>query len=71
MSTGLVNKLIPRLGDKNNYVLPHRNLQIYLDLRLKLKKLHRILQSDQSPWLKQYIDCNAKKRTNAKNSFEK
>ena len=33
--------------------------------------MHRILQFDQSPWSKQYIDFNTQKRTEAKNSFEK
>ena len=71
ISTGLVHKLIPTLNDKQKYVLHYRNLQLYLDLGLKLKKVHRVLEFDQSPWLKQYIDFNTQKRTHAKNSFEK
>ena len=71
ISIGLVSKLIPTLRDKKEYVLHNRNLQLYLGLDLKIKKVHRVLKLDQSPWLKQYIDFNTEKRKNAKNSFKK
>ena len=43
ISIGLVSKLIPTLRDKKEYVLHYRNLQLYLDLGLKIKKVHRVL----------------------------
>ena len=71
INIGQVHKLIPTLDKKEKYVLNYRNLQLYTDIGLKVKKVHRVLECNQSPWLKQYIDFNTQKRTQAKNSFEK
>ena len=38
---------------------------------MKLTKIHRVLQFNESPWLAKYIDFNQNKRSNAKHAFEK
>ena len=46
ISIGQVNKLIPTFRDKEEYVLHYRNLQLYLNLGLKIKKVHGVLEFD-------------------------
>ena len=71
MGSSKVPKLIPNLHDKTNYVLHYRNLQLYLKLGMKLKKIHRVIEFNQAPWMKEYIDFNTSRRMEAKNGFEK
>ena len=40
IKVGDVKKLIPNLGNKTNYVVHYRNLQLYLSLGIKLTKIH-------------------------------
>ena len=44
IKVGGINKLIPNLMSKKNYVIHCRNLKYYLSQRLKLKKVHRTLE---------------------------
>ena len=40
-------------------------------LVMKLTKIHRVLQIDESPWLAKYINFNTENGKEAKNAFEK
>ena len=71
IKVGEVNKLIPNLGNKKNYVIHYRNLQLYISLGMKVTKVHKILKFKQSDWLKKFVDFNTEKRKNAINNFEK
>ena len=67
---GDVKKLVPNLGNKTKYIVYYKNLQLYSSLGIKLTKIHRVLKSKQSDWMKN-TNFNTEKRTNAANSFEK
>lgn len=64
-------KLIPTLGNKINYIVHYRNLQLYTELGMKITKVHRIMEFHQSPWLAKYISFNTRKRQQSKSDFEK
>ena len=46
-----ITKLVPNLMDKKKKVVHYRNLHLYLSLGMKLKKVHRILEFNEKPWM--------------------
>ena len=66
-----VEKLIPNLRDKKNYVIHFKNLIQCLDMGLKIKHIHTGIKFVESEWMKPYIDKNTNLRAKAKNNFEK
>ena len=66
-----VEKLVPNLSDKKKYVVHIRAFDQALKHGLKLEKVHRLIEFDQQPWLKPYIDFNTNLRAKSINEFEK
>ena len=66
-----VEKLAPNLRDKKNYVIHIQALNHALQHGLIQDIIHQVIEFDQSPWLKTYIDFNTQLRTAATSDFEK
>ena len=66
-----VEKLVPNLRDKKNYVIHIQALNQALQHGLIPDRIHQAIEFDQSPWLKTYIDFNTQLRMAATNDFEK
>ena len=71
LKIGGVEKLIPNLWDKKKYIVHHENLKLYLELGLKVKKIHRGIKFREEPWMRSYIELNTSLRTKGINDFEK
>ena len=67
IKVGGVNILVSDLRNKSKYIVHYRNLQLYLSLRMKLTKVHRILKSKQSNWLEEYVTFNTDERKKCSN----
>ena len=65
---GNVEKLIPNLNNKTNYVVHYEHLKLHENLGLKIAKIHRGIKFEESAWLKEYIILNTKLRIEAKQS---
>lgn len=64
-------KMLLTLQDKTHYVTHYRNLQFYLKQGMRLKKVHKVLEFDQEPWMEPYVRMNTELRKKAKSKFEK
>ena len=71
MKTDKTQKLVCNLHDKKKYVVHVSILKQALNHGLKLKKVHRVIEFNQEPWLKKYIDMNTELRKKASNDSEK
>ena len=54
-------KLISNLGNKTNYLLHYRNLQLYLSLGMELIKTHKVLKLKQCDEIKNISILTLKK----------
>ena len=66
-----VEKLVPNLNNKTEFVASHYLLRSCLKNGLIITKIHRGIKYRESTFLKKYIDTNTASRTVAKNEFEK
>ena len=70
MKINKVEKLVPNLRDKKNYIIHIRALDQAFRHGLVLERIHRAIEFNQTDWMKPYIDFNNKLRTAATNDFE-
>ena len=71
MKIGRMKKLVPNLKDKKGYVVHIKTLDQVLKHSLKLKKVHQVIEFQQTKWMKTYILLNTRLRKDAKNDFLK
>ena len=71
MEINKCKKLVCNLYNKKKYVAHINTLKLALNHGLKFKKIHRVIEFNQEPWLKPYIDMNTELRKLARNDFEK
>lgn len=68
--SGKTKKLIADLEPKRDYVVHIELLRICIKLGVKVDKIHRIVEFDESPWASSYIDYVEKQRQKAASLFE-
>ena len=71
ISVGNVENLVSNFYDKGKYLIHYENLQLYIRLGLKLRKIHRVLELNQSQWLKPYVELTHKEEQKQKKMVTK
>ena len=58
ISTGNVKQQALNFLNKQKYVLHYKKLKLHYKTRIKIKKVHCVLELNQSEWLKPYAKFN-------------
>ena len=64
-------KLCGTFYPKRKYLVHYRNLKFYVKHGLKVTKVHRVIEFEQAPFAKPYIEFTAEKRKKATSDFKK
>ncbi|XP_053205831.1 uncharacterized protein LOC128390178 [Panonychus citri] len=64
-------KLVTTFLQKIKYVVHYSILKYYVELGIKITKVHRVIKFNQSPWLAQYVNFCTLNRQRATSDFEK
>ena len=57
---------MPNFFDKYKHILHYEHLKLYMRQLLKLKKIHRVLESNKIQWLK-HVEFSTQKRIKMEN----
>ena len=71
ISIGNVKKLVPNSFDKEKQAIHYENFQLYLKFGLKPKKIHHVLEFNQSQKLKQYVEFKTEEKIEAEKNGDK
>jgi hypothetical protein len=64
-------KLTATFFNREKIVLHALNLQLYLQLGMKIKEVFRVIKFEQKPFMKTWVDFCTEKRSNSTNDFSK
>ena len=65
------SKLMCDVTNKTKYMTHYRVFKFYINMGMKVTKIHTVYRFKQSLWLEKYINHNTQKRTKAKTNFKK